>query len=73
MCNYLPNSNVEIKYHGKLLENHALGQRASAIILFILAQKENDIVIICSASPNTGILAFYRRNQIYNEWKTKTA
>ena len=46
MCNYLPNSNVEIKYHGKLLENHSLGQRASAIILFILAQKENDIVII---------------------------
>ena len=46
ISNYLPNNNVEIKYHDKLLENHSLGQRASAIILFILAQKENDIVII---------------------------
>lgn len=46
ISNYLPNNNVEIRYHDKLLENHSLGQRASAIILFILAQKENDIVII---------------------------
>jgi len=35
-----------IKYKGKALSKHSLGQRASALILFLLAQKENDILII---------------------------
>ncbi len=35
-----------IEYHGKALTNHSLGQRASALILFILSQRENDVVII---------------------------
>lgn len=34
------------KYHGKPLKDHSLGQRASALILFLLAQRENDILII---------------------------
>ena len=37
---------VEIFYHGKLLEQHSIGQRASALILFILTQEENDLIII---------------------------
>lgn len=37
---------VKIFYHGKLLEHHSIGQRASALILFILTQKENDVIII---------------------------
>lgn len=37
---------VRIFYHGKLLEQHSIGQRASALILFILTQKDNDIIII---------------------------
>lgn len=37
---------VEIIYHDKLLEKHSIGQRASALILFILAQEENDLIII---------------------------
>lgn len=37
---------VEINYHNKLLEKHSIGQRASALILFILAQEENDLIII---------------------------
>ncbi len=37
---------VEIKYHGKLLKQHSLGQRASALVLFILTQSDNDVVII---------------------------
>lgn len=37
---------VEIFYHGKLLEKHSIGQRASALILFILTQEENDLIII---------------------------
>lgn len=35
-----------IEYRGKELKEHSLGQRASALILFILSQKENDVIII---------------------------
>ena len=35
-----------IKFDNRLLSEHSLGQRASALILFLLAQKENDILII---------------------------
>lgn len=35
-----------INYHGKQLKNHSLGQRASALILFVLSQRDNDVVII---------------------------
>lgn len=41
----VPNAYV-IKYHGKQLKNHSLGQRASALILFVLSQRDNDLVII---------------------------
>lgn len=37
---------VEIYYHEKLLRHHSIGQRASALILFILAQSDNDIILI---------------------------
>ncbi|WOC53209.1 hypothetical protein BPO_p0126 (plasmid) [Bergeyella porcorum] len=33
-------------YNSKSLDKHSLGQRASALILFLLAQKDNDILII---------------------------
>lgn len=36
----------EILYRGKELQHHSLGQRASALILFVLSQKENDVIII---------------------------
>jgi ABC-type cobalamin/Fe3+-siderophores transport system ATPase subunit len=35
-----------ITYHGMELEHHSLGQRASALMLFVLGQRENDVVII---------------------------
>ncbi|MCD6389868.1 MAG: AAA family ATPase, partial [Desulfobulbaceae bacterium] len=35
-----------IKYRGKELQHHSLGQRASALILFVLSQQENDLIII---------------------------
>ncbi len=35
-----------IKYHGKQLKHHSLGQRASALILFVLSQRDNDVVVI---------------------------
>lgn len=37
---------IVILYNGKSLDKHSLGQRASALILFLLAQKENDVLII---------------------------
>jgi predicted ATPase len=37
---------IEILYHEKQLKNHSIGQRASALILFILSQSQNDIIII---------------------------
>lgn len=39
-------NNVDIYYHGKLLRQHSIGQRASALILFILTQDDNDIILI---------------------------
>lgn len=41
----VPNRFV-IKYQGKELRRHSLGQRASALILFVLSQKENDVIVI---------------------------
>ena len=35
-----------IRYRGKELQHHSLGQRASALILFVLNQQENDLIII---------------------------
>lgn len=43
--NMTPNL-VEISYHGKPLNQHSMGQRASALVLFILSQNDNDVVII---------------------------
>ena len=41
----VPNRYI-IEYQGKELKNHSLGQRASALILFVLSQGENDVIII---------------------------
>lgn len=35
-----------IKYNDKPLKDHSLGQRATALILFLLAQKETDVLIV---------------------------
>jgi len=37
---------ITIKYKGKALSRHSLGQRASALILFLLAQKDTNVLII---------------------------
>ncbi|GKS64257.1 hypothetical protein YTPLAS72_15610 [Nitrospira sp.] len=41
----IPNRFI-IEYRGKELRHHSLGQRASALILFVLSQRENDVIII---------------------------
>lgn len=38
--------NYTVYYNGRPLREHSLGQRASALILFILTLKENDVIII---------------------------
>lgn len=41
----VPNS-YSVTYHGKALSSHSLGQRASAMMLFLLSQKGNDLLLI---------------------------
>jgi chromosome segregation protein len=35
-----------VEYRGKDLRTHSLGQRASALIIFILSQQDNDVILI---------------------------
>lgn len=46
MLTFKVDNKIDIQYNGKSLDKHSLGQRASALILFLLAQKENDVLII---------------------------
>lgn len=46
LLTYKVENKIVIKYNDKALDKHSLGQRASALILFLLAQKENNVLII---------------------------
>ncbi len=46
LLTWQPPNNFVIEYRGKELKHHSLGQRASALILFVLSQQENDVFII---------------------------
>jgi len=46
LLTYKIDNKIIINYNGKSLDKHSLGQRASALILFLLAQKENNVLII---------------------------
>lgn len=46
LLTYQVENKVTIKYKGKALSRHSLGQRASALILFLLAQKDTNVLII---------------------------
>jgi len=46
LLTYQTPNKFTIKYRGKELQHHSLGQRASALILFVLSQRENDVIII---------------------------
>lgn len=41
----IPNG-YDVTYHGRSLRSHSLGQRASAMMLFLLSQKGNDLLLI---------------------------
>lgn len=60
---------VRIYYHGKLLEQHSIGQRASALILFILTQKDNDIIIIDQPEDDLDNQVIYK--EVINTIKAK--
>jgi len=46
LITYRVDDKFTIKYNNKPLGEHSLGQRATALILFLLAQKETDVLII---------------------------
>ena len=46
LLTYKVSNQIIINFDGTPLKKHSLGQRASALILFLLSQKENDILII---------------------------
>ncbi|MEI6892182.1 MAG: hypothetical protein V5783_08435 [Pontiella sp.] len=46
LLTYQTPNQFTIMYQGKELQHHSLGQRASALILFVLNQRENDVIII---------------------------
>ena len=46
LLTYQPPNKFTIKYRGVELAYHSLGQRASALILLVLGQRENDVIII---------------------------
>ena len=49
-----------INYKGKPLAQHSLGQRASALILFLLAQKDCDVLIIDQPEDDLDNQTIYR-------------
>jgi chromosome segregation protein len=68
----VPNS-YAIKYHGKHLKNHSLGQRASALILFVLSQHENDVIIIDQPEDDLDNQTIYEDViKLVRKLKTKT-
>lgn len=46
LLTYQVQNKFTITYRGKELQHHSLGQRASALMLFVLSQRENDVIII---------------------------
>ncbi len=56
---------IEIFYNKKPLNEHSLGQRVSALIIFILTQKQNDIIIIDQPEDDLDNQTIY--NQVIKE------
>lgn len=51
---------IDIDYHGKPLHKLSLGQRASALVLFILTQEDNDLIIIDQPEDDLDNQVIYR-------------
>ena len=59
LLKYQVENKVDIYYHDKLLRQHSIGQRASALILFILSQNTNDIILIDQPEDDLDNRAIY--------------
>jgi predicted ATPase len=46
LLTYQTPNKFAVTYRGTELAHHSLGQRASALILFVLGQRENDVIVI---------------------------
>lgn len=55
----VPDSTV-IRYHGKPLKEHSLGQRASALMMFVLMQEGRDLVMIDQPEDDLDNQTIYR-------------
>jgi chromosome segregation protein len=63
----------EILYKDKPLSDHSLGQRASALIIFLLSLKENDIIIIDQPEDDLDNQTIYDDViKVLRDLKTKT-
>lgn len=55
----VPNQYV-LKYDGKNIQFHSLGQRASAVMVFLLARRDNDLIIIDQPEDDIDNQSVYR-------------
>ncbi|AVS33156.1 hypothetical protein C9J84_16020 (plasmid) [Listeria monocytogenes] len=62
-------NNITINYHGKPITNHSIGQRASALVLFILSQKNNNLIMIDQPEDDLDNQVIY--NEIIKEIKSR--
>lgn len=46
LLSWQPRNAYRIFYHGKNIQDHSLGQQASALMLFILGHRGNDLIVI---------------------------
>lgn len=58
---------ITINYHGKPITKHSIGQRASALVLFILSQKDNNLIMIDQPEDDLDNQVIY--NEIIKEIK----
>ncbi len=62
-----------IFYRGKELRHHSLGQRASALMLFVLSQRDNDVIIIDQPEDDLDNQTIYEDViKLIREMKSKT-
>lgn len=60
---------ITINYHGKPITKHSIGQRASALVLFILSQKDNNLIMIDQPEDDLDNQVIY--NEIIKEIKLR--
>ncbi|RXA80850.1 ATP-binding protein, partial [Latilactobacillus sakei] len=71
LINIRTNNKIEINYHGKPIAKHSIGQRASALVLFILSQKKNNLIIIDQPEDDLDNQVIY--NEIITNVKSRKA